>query len=108
MSAVTEILNGIEEAAVEMRRHSIFARAEKAHQKNIADLDSAAYILRERFHQQDMRDASGIFQEAVSEVCCNAADLYALMLADPAEFGRELAARVREYSDDMANKLAER
>jgi hypothetical protein len=108
MSAVTEILNGIEEAAVEMRRHSIFARAEKAHQKNIADLDSAAYILRERFHQQDMRDASGIFQEAVSEVCCGASDLYALMLADPAEFGRELATRVREYSDATANRLAER
>lgn len=108
MNAVTEILKDIEAAAVEMRSHSIFARAEKTHQSAIAGLDSATYILRERFHQQDMRDASGIFQEAVSEVCCGASDLYALMLADPSEFGRELAARVREYSDDMANKLAER
>lgn len=108
MNAVTEILKDIEEAAIEMRKHSIFERAEKAHQKDIADLDSATYILRERFHQQGMRDASGIFQEAVSEVCCNAADLYALMLADPAEFGRELATRVREYSDATAHRLAGR
>lgn len=108
MNAVTEILNGIEAAGAEMRRHSVFARAEKAHQKNIADLDSKSYILREKFHALDMRDGSGIFQEAVSEVCCGAADLYALMLADPAEFGRELATRVREYSDNAANRLAGR
>ena len=108
MDTAAEILEHLEAAGAEMRRHSIFERAEKAHQSAISELESDTYILRERFHQQDMRDASGIFQEAVSEVCCGASDLYALMLADPAEFGRELAARVREYSDDMANKLAER
>lgn len=107
MDTAADILEHLAAAGAEMRSHSIFSRAEKAHQKDISDLDSAAYILRERFHQQDMRDASGIFQEAVTEVCCNAADLYALM-ADPAEFGRELATRVRECSDDMANKLAGR
>lgn len=108
MDTAADILEHLAAAGAEMRSHSIFARAEKAHQKDISDLDSAAYILRERFHQQDMRDASGIFQEAVSEVCCNAADLYALMLADPAEFGRELTTRVREYSDVTANRLAGR
>lgn len=108
MNAVTEILKDIEAAAVELRKHSIFERAEKAHQKDIADLSSHPYILREKFHACDMRDASGIFQEAVSEVCCGASDLYALMLADHAEFGRGLASRVREYSDATANKLAGR
>lgn len=106
MDTAAEILEHLEAAGAEMRSHSVFARAEKAHQSAIVDLEDGAYSLRERFHQQDMRDASGIFQEAVSEVCCGADDLYALMLADPAEFGRELAARVRDYSDDMANKLA--
>lgn len=105
MDTAAEILEHLEAAGAEMRKHSIFARSEKAHQPAISDLDSAAYILRERFHQQDMRDASGIFQEAVNEVCCGADDLYALMLADPAEFGRELATRVREYSDAVAEKL---
>lgn len=108
MNAVTEILKDIEEAAIELRKHSIFERAEKAHQSAIADLSSHPYILREKFHAMDMRDASGIFQEAVSEVCCGASDLYALMLADPAEFGRELATRVREYSDATAHRLAGR
>ena len=108
MDTAADILEHLEAASAEMRRHSIFERAEKAHQKDIADLDSATYILREKFHALDMRDASGIFQEAVSEVCCNASDLYALMLADPAEFGRELATRVREYSDATANRLAGR
>lgn len=108
MDTAAEIIKQLEEAGAEFRKHSVFARAEKAHQSAIADLDSSSYILREKFHALDMRDASGVFQEAVSEVCCGASDLYALMLADPAEFGRELAARVREYSDDMANKLAER
>lgn len=108
MDTAAEIVELLEEVGAEMRSHSIFSRAEKAHQSAIVDLEDGAYSLRERFHQCDMRDASGIFPEAVSEVCCNAADLYALMLADPAEFGRELATRVRMYSDDMANKLAER
>lgn len=106
MDTAAEILEHLEAAGAEMRSHSVFARAEKAPQSAIVDLEDGAYSLRERLHQQDMRDASGIFQEAVSEVCCGADDLYALMLADPAEFGRELAARVRDYSDDMANKLA--
>lgn len=106
MGAAAEIVELLEEVGAEMRKHSIFERAEKAHRRAISDLDSGAYILRDRFHVQDMRDASGIFQEAVNEVCCDASDLYALMLADPAEFGRELATRVREYSDAMANKLA--
>lgn len=108
MDTAAEILEHLEAAGAEMRRHSVFVRAEKAHQLAISDLDSATYILREKFHQQDMRDGTGIFQEAVSEVCCGASDLYALMLADPAEFGRELATRVREYSDATANKLAGR
>lgn len=108
MDTAADILEHLEAAGAEMRSHSIFERAEKAHRSAIADLSSHPHILREKFHAQDMRDASGIFQEAVSEVCCNASDLYALMLADPAEFGRELATRVREYSDATANRLAGR
>lgn len=118
-AAVATAIREIEAAGAEMRkcvasldRRELIRAAQVAHEKYIgAEFttgasygEAGAYDLREKWHRHDMRDGSGVFDEAMQQVI--AADLYPLMLVNPAAFGVALAKRIQEYADAQARRLA--
>lgn len=84
--------------------HEAFAEQEQRHAQRLMDRIEAR---RAQWHQHDLQGSDqGIFFEAITEtVAAHHAELYTLMLADPAQFGVRLANMAHAYADDVAATL---